>query len=207
MASFYLHDPGSNTWRGPVEAAAIRQAVANGKIEPSRQVWSGQATDPPIAASIIPAPAPPNDSVPDWLKVVGIGLGLGAAIFGGAWLLEEALKPKRPARTSSPGPSYSPPEDPELIAIRRTAKRHRKNGAEVFADIPGWPKPPKLNGHIPDVFAVYQDGEVALEFENRNSVGRTHARRQDLAFSSWAEESPRRKYQQVVVNNGRGGRG
>jgi hypothetical protein len=203
MAFFYLHDPASNTWRGPFDEAEIRQHVANGYIEPSRQVWSGQAGDAPIAAFSLPAPG--NDRVPDWLKL----LGLGVAVVGGAWLLGEALKPKGAARSDSPRSRnfYSSPEDPEQVAIRRTAKRHVKNGAEVFADIPGWPRPPKLNGHIPDVFAVYEDREFAVEFENRSSVGRTHARRQDAAFSSWADESPNRDYEQIVVRNGRGGRG
>lgn len=206
MASYYLHDPGSNIWRGPFDEGAIQQDVANGHIEPTRQVWSGRSTEAPIAASCIPPST--NDSVPDWLKVVlFVGGSMLAGIALGEMINALSSQPKRATRHRLPRFSMLSAEDPEKVAIRRTAKRHLKNGAEVFADLRGWPKPPTLNGHIPDIFAVYEDREIALEFENRNSVSRTHARRQDLAFSSWAADSPKREYEQILVKNGRGGRG
>jgi hypothetical protein len=210
-----LHDPGSNTWRGPFEDAAIRQDVTNGHIEPTCLVCSDQPGATPIFACSIPlpepqlAPAPPtqqDDGVPEWLRAIGVGL----AVFGGVWLLGEALNPQRPGRSYSPRLPrfYAPPHDPETVAIRRTAKRHVKDGAEVFADIAGWRRPAKINGHIPDVHALYLDGrEVVLEFENGRSVSSTHARRQDAAFSAHADEFGHVEYEQIVVKNGRGGRG
>ncbi len=100
-------------------------------------------------------------------------------------------------------------EDPEVEAIRDSAERHVKRGAAVFADLPGWPRPPTINGHIPDVYAIYKRKgvfrEVVEEFENEKSAFRTHARRQHVTFLAWAREGHNRKYTQILVRGGRGG--
>ena len=96
--------------------------------------------------------------------------------------------------------------DPEARAIRDAAKAMDLDGAVVFANLDGWPRPPVVNGCIPDVYAVYEDREIILEFENERSVELAEALREDVAFASWAEESPGREYDQIVVPGGRGGR-
>lgn len=220
MASFYMQDPGSNTWSGPFEVAAICQAVLTGRVEPTRWIWSGQPHEAPIPARDLPPPAPQpvraplvqaapaqTESAPDWLKALVV---IGGTIAAGALLGEllDALssEPRRVGSGRRPQ-VLLPPPDPETVAIRRSAKRHLKNGAEVFADIPGWPRPPKINGHIPDVYAYYPDGrEVVQEFENDRSVFSSHARRQDVAFSLHATEFEQVEYEQVVIKGGRGGR-
>lgn len=203
MALFYLHELASNTWRGPFEDAAIRQDVTNGHIEPGRLVWSGHAADAPLAASSIAVPVKPG--VPNWLKCVGAALG----ILGSAWFISKALEP-----TTSPRPSRSrrpdvqpPPADPEWVAIHQSAERHARNGADVRADIAGWPRPPVLDGRIPDVHAHYGDRVEIEEYENERSVVRTHAAEQHATFTRWANRSYRREYTQFLVPGGRGGHG
>jgi hypothetical protein len=145
----------------------------------------------PVPASSIPAP-PPKQEIPEWLKVAGVAAG--------AFLLFSAIADALSGGgRSSPRLSprlQLPPPDPEAKAILRSARSHVKAGAEVYADLPGWPKPPVLNGHIPDVYAEY---ELSIE--------RTHARRQDAAFSAWAEQGEHREYEQILIKGGRGGRG
>lgn len=98
--------------------------------------------------------------------------------------------------------------DPETKAILRRGRHHARRGAHVHIDLAGYARPPVLNGSIPDVHADYGDGYVVVEeIENDRSVGSTHARRQDGNFSRWAARSKRRAYKQIVVKNGRGGRG
>lgn len=98
--------------------------------------------------------------------------------------------------------------DPEIRAILRRGRHHARQGALVHLDLAGFARPPALNGSIPDVHADYGDGYVVIEeIENERSVGSSHARRQDANFSRWAARSRRRAYEQLVVKNGRGGRG
>lgn len=220
MAAYLLHDPSSNTWRGPFDEAAIRQDVANGHIEPNRWIWSGQPSDAPISASSIPVPAPAkqDDGVPDWLKLVLIA---GGAVVAGVVLGEviDALAdkprsaplplplPSQPSSSFALLQSLLPPPDPERVAIQQSAEWHAQRGAEVRADIPGWPRPPVLDGRIPDVHADYGDRVVIEEYENEQSISRTHASEQDATFTRWANRSYRREYTQLVVPGGRGGRG
>lgn len=99
-----------------------------------------------------------------------------------------------------------PRRDPEPEAIREAAEGLERAGAVVFAVLPGWPRPPVINGFVPDVYAVLDDREILLEFENDSSVALALAERQDGAFSAWAEQDSSREYEQIVVPGGRGGR-
>jgi len=98
--------------------------------------------------------------------------------------------------------------DEEAEAIRSLALDLDDEGAAVFADIKGFSRPPIINGHIPDVFALMDDGsQLAVEFENERSVRRTHARRQDKAFTKWAKASPKKRaYVQEIIPGGKGRR-
>jgi hypothetical protein len=96
--------------------------------------------------------------------------------------------------------------DPEIGAIRDAAKTLERDGAVVFASLGGWPRPPALLGFVPDVYAVFEDCEVALSFENEQSAAEAPTRRQDLAFTAWADASSQRVYEQIVVAGGRGER-
>ena len=69
----------------------------------------------------------------------------------------------------------------------------------------GEPRPPVLGGFIPDVYAVFDDYEVALSMENERSAVDASTRRQHDALTAWAREADRRVYEQIVVAEGRGG--
>ena len=96
--------------------------------------------------------------------------------------------------------------DPELRAVRAAAEALERDGAVVFATLGGWPRPPALAGFVPDVYAVFEDCEVALSFENEQSVLEAPAFRQAVALTAWAAASDQRVYEQIVVSGGRGGR-
>ena len=184
----------------------VRRFVLSPPVEtPFAAPTSATLAPRPLAVALAPAP---TREMPAWAKVT-LGIA-GAALTGvalGTILNALTSKPKRVRSASSPR-FLLPPPDPEMVAIRRTAKRYVKSGAEVRADIAGWSRPPIINGHIPDVHAVYPDGrEVVLEFENARSVFSTHARRQHAAFSAHADEFDHVEYAQVVIRSGRGGRG
>jgi len=95
--------------------------------------------------------------------------------------------------------------DPQLAAIREAAEALERDGAAVFANLGGWPRPPVLGGFIPDVYAVFDDCEVALSMENERSAVDASTRRQHLALTAWSREADRRVYEQIVVAGGRGG--
>lgn len=96
--------------------------------------------------------------------------------------------------------------DVEVAAIQKRVRWHERKGAVVLADIAGYAKPPKLYGHIPDIYAIYDWGIFIEEFENEQSIVGRHARSQDNAFRRWARRAPGRMYKQVLVVGGKGGR-
>ncbi len=96
--------------------------------------------------------------------------------------------------------------DPEIKAVRAAAEALERDGAVVFATLGGWPRPPVLAGFVPDVYAVFEDCEVALSFENERSVLEAPASVQAVALTAWAAVSDQRVYEQIVVAGGRGGR-
>lgn len=129
-----------------------------------------------------PAEETKTTSLGPWLAVGAL------AVIGIPWLLSRR-------------------SDPEAKTIRGLAEELEREGAIVFTDLAGSPRPPNLGGHIPDIFAVIEDGgELAVEVENERSVTRPHARKQDKAFKKWAAARPNRHYEQLVVRGGRGGR-
>jgi hypothetical protein len=97
--------------------------------------------------------------------------------------------------------------DPERRALVDAASVLERAGGVVFADLDGWPRPPVVQGFVPDLYAVLEDREIVLEFVNEDSVSRDTSRRKDRAFTAWARASTRRVYEQILVEGGRGGRG
>lgn len=200
MAKYFVLDVTTGQWCGPCSDSVIRNAIAEGSLATTHPVLPYRAGAVPISAGAVPAPRNP---VVGLLKIAGI---VGLAI-GGAYLLGKGIAVLTEKKTPAPRLPRRRHVDPETAAIRNSAKKHERNGALVAADIRGWPKPPVLNGHIPDVYANYGCWVVAEEYENDRSINSTHARRQHVAFSAWANRSARREYIQIEVEGGRGGRG
>jgi hypothetical protein len=97
--------------------------------------------------------------------------------------------------------------DPEPGAIRAAAEGLEREGAVVFAKLAGWPRPPAIRGFVPDVYALFEDGEVVLAVDNDALASGEVAARRDAAFAAWAAASSRREHERIVVRGGRGGRG
>lgn len=132
------------------------------------------------------APSPPARTFPNALETL---LWIGAAGLAAYAFYEVFLA------------------DPEPRRIRQLARAFEDEGANVYADLKGWPQPPLLEGRRPDVFADFGDEQIAVEVENDVSVDRHHARQQDHAFRRWESRSPRRRaYTQEIVDGGRGAR-
>jgi hypothetical protein len=92
---------------------------------------------------------------------------------------------------------------PEERALRDAAEALERDGAVVFAAAPGWPRPPVVNGFVPDVFAVYADRELLLQLAGDGADPASALRRED-AFAAWAVEAEGREYQQIAVPGVRG---
>ncbi len=143
--------------------------------------WSGESDDPD---------APPVES--GTRPVVRTGLeGLWRRVAGAPARLRSALRARR--------------GDPEPRAIREAAETLERGGGVVFAKLEGWPRPPVVQGFVPDVYAVFEDREIVLSFENEGSVERAAAQQREGAFTAWAAGSSRRIHEQILVSGGRGG--
>lgn len=130
-------------------------------------------------------PSPPQSGVRAASRT---GTWLTRLFDAGAWMLKGSRR------------------DPEPRALLEAAEILEHDGGVVFADLDGWPRPPVVQGFVPDLYAVFEDREIVLDFVNEESVLRDTSRRKDLAFAAWAAASPRRIYEQVLVEGGRGGR-
>lgn len=142
-----------------------------------------------LLALPLPVAPKPKEEIP-WGK---IALAVGGGILSGlalAWVIKKAG------------------QDPEPEAIKRIAKRFGAEGAEVYADVRGYPKPPLMNGRIADVVAYHDDGFVeVVEVENDRSIYRSHAAAQIEDLAAWASRSSSRSFSVEVVEGGRGGKG
>ena len=99
----------------------------------------------------------------------------GMTVIGGAGWFSRVRSAIRGARP-----------DPEPRALLDAAEVLEHDGGVVFADLDGWPRPPVVQGFVPDLYAVFEDREIVLSFVNEQSALRETARRRDLAFAAWA---------------------
>lgn len=174
---------------GPYSLDQLRQMVGVGQAHAGTDVvleQPGAKSIPLEWLLLLPVPiAPtPKKEIP-WGK---IALGVGA-LFAAGWAIKKIT------------------EDPEPKAIRKIAKEMEDDGAEVFADVRGYPRPPVMNGRIADVVGYHEDGTIeVVEVENNRSIVRPHGRAQIADLAAWASRSHRRSFQVEVVDGGRGGR-
>jgi hypothetical protein len=67
--------------------------------------------------------------------------------------------------------------------VERTAEEMVRKGYAVAADVPGWPRPPLLNGRRVDVYAQRDRRVELIEVEHVDTLDTSHTREQvaDLA--------------------------
>jgi len=53
--------------------------------------------------------------------------------------------------------------------VLRSTKWYKNHGFKTEADLPGWNKPKKIGGFIPDLIAKKGKKEVILEYETENT--------------------------------------
>jgi hypothetical protein len=183
MRHYFYANYNTNSWQGPVDDETIRGWVVQGEMSRLHLFVLAEPNAVPITAERVPPSGP--DLYEFLLAVSALGLG--------GWGAYKAY-----------GYFHG---DPERRANQQSADRLLARGAEVYADLPGWPKPPVIKGHIPDPYAILNNPVVMAEYENEVSVRRSHARSQNRAFSAFARSRPDVQYQQIVVEGGRGGHG
>lgn len=93
--------------------------------------------------------------------------------------------------------------EPAERAVRRAVARFERGGALVFAELPGFPRPPAVNGFVPAVYAVFEDREVLLGVEDPERADAPPPSRRRLAFEAWAAAAPDREVEIVVVSGRR----
>ncbi len=106
-----------------------------------------------------PQVATDQPQVPPWVVALSAGAGLVGLL---------CLAARRPLSTRER-------HDREVV---RVAKRLRREGFEVAADVKGWPRPPTTNGRRADVVG-YRGGTMHMvEVEHAHTLDTTHTRRQ-----------------------------
>ena len=64
---------------------------------------------------------------------------------------------------------------------------YQKEGARVVAaNLPGWPPPPQVGRHVPDIMVEYQGKVVYNEVETCETIRSPEARKQLEDFAEWA---------------------
>ena len=71
--------------------------------------------------------------------------------------------------------------------VRIRANNLTNDGYYVYADISGFPEPPKFGGHIPDIYAVKGVSKIITEIETCETICLDHTREQYTAFSHVSE--------------------
>lgn len=81
--------------------------------------------------------------------------------------------------------------------VLRWAKQKKKEGFDVNADLPGWKKPPKIQGRIPDGYAERGQDKKMFEVETPNTLEVDNKQR--VKFRQWAKQSKNRTFYTKVV--------
>jgi len=88
---------------------------------------------------------------------------------------------------------------PHNRAVHALARKYRRRGADVRADLPGWPRPPVVCGRRPDVVAVFGKRMVWMEVETRASVSTSHSKAQHDDLLRCAATRDNVSYRRLVV--------
>ncbi len=81
------------------------------------------------------------------------------------------------------------PSDRELHdrMVLLQIQTYQKEGSRVVAaDLDGWPKPPKVGRHVPDIMVEFHGNVVYNEVETCETIGLPETREQLEDFAKWA---------------------
>jgi len=82
-------------------------------------------------------------------------------------------------------------------SVLRSAEWYRKHGFITKADLPGWNKPKKIGGFIPDIIARKGKKEIILEVENKNT-DKSDADQQK-AFKKYSKREKERTFRKKII--------
>jgi hypothetical protein len=82
-------------------------------------------------------------------------------------------------------------------SVLRSAEWYKKHGFTTKADLPGWDKPKKIGGFIPDLIAKKGKNEIILEVETKNT-GKSDADQQK-AFKKYSKRGKERTFRKKVI--------
>jgi len=82
-------------------------------------------------------------------------------------------------------------------SVLRSAGWYKKHGFTTKADLPGWNKPKKIGGFIPDLFAKKGKKEIILEVETKNT-NKPDADQQK-AFKKYSKREKERIFRKKII--------
>ncbi len=82
-------------------------------------------------------------------------------------------------------------------AVLRSARSYKVRGYNVKADLPGYTKPKKIGGHVPDILATKGRKEKIVEVETRDSNKKDAS--QHSAFKSYADKKASRDFRKRII--------
>ena len=81
--------------------------------------------------------------------------------------------------------------------VLRSAKWYKNHGFKTEADLPGWNKPKKIGGFIPDLIAKRGKKEVILEYETENT--NELDKDQQKAFKEYSKKGKGRIFKKKII--------
>ena len=84
--------------------------------------------------------------------------------------------------------------------VAQWVRAYKGAGWAVCADIPGYQKPPTIGYRIPDIYATRDSQVNIIEVETDETINSKQAKEQIAAFTSWASQSPTRRFRLCLAN-------
>ena len=81
--------------------------------------------------------------------------------------------------------------------VLRSAEWYKKHGFTTKADLPGWNKPKKIGGFIPDLIAKKGKKEIILEVETKNTDESDAD--QQKAFKKYSKREEERTFRKKIL--------
>ena len=81
--------------------------------------------------------------------------------------------------------------------VLKSAEWYENQGFKVKADLPGWEKPKKIGGFIPDLIAKKGKKEIIKEIETKDTNNKDVE--QHKAFKEYTEKKRTREFKKKIV--------